>query len=353
MALLVNAQMTLASAPGTGDFALSAAVAGAQTFAAAGMVDGAYCTYRAEEGAGWEIGVGQYNAAVKFLSRAYVLASSAGASKVAFGAAAVVSQVAAPADLGHSFRNKLHNGMLRINQRKLTGTVTLPAGAYGHDGVKAGASGASYTLATAANGDGTMTGAGSAANTVKRIVEGVFYLPDSGSYVLTWLGTATARVYPKSSGSPPAFAAGIAVVLPNGEAVSAMSVPGVVAGADLVVEFDISSSKTLGRHQLALGLYPIPFERRDDERRRCLRYYREVPLGDRQYADAGGLLMVYRWDEEMASAPIAVIGAPLYSNNVAAAFVSYVDTSSARIGFTQQAAGWLQYDGSMTLSSEL
>ena len=46
------------------------------------------------------------------------------------------------------FRNRLYNASFAVNQRGVSGTVTLAAGAYGHDGVKAGASGATYTFAT-------------------------------------------------------------------------------------------------------------------------------------------------------------------------------------------------------------
>lgn len=43
-------------------------------------------------------------------------------------------------------RNKIINGNFNINQRKVSGTVTLSAGVYGHDRWKAGASGCTYTF---------------------------------------------------------------------------------------------------------------------------------------------------------------------------------------------------------------
>ena len=40
-----------------------------------------------------------------------------------------------------AFKNRLINAQLLINQRGVSGTVTLSAGAYGHDRFKASASG--------------------------------------------------------------------------------------------------------------------------------------------------------------------------------------------------------------------
>lgn len=48
-------------------------------------------------------------------------------------------------------KNAIINGNFGINQRGLSGTVTLAANAYGHDRWKAGASGCTYTFATANN----------------------------------------------------------------------------------------------------------------------------------------------------------------------------------------------------------
>ena len=48
-------------------------------------------------------------------------------------------------------KNAIINGNFAVNQRAVSGTVTLAAGAYGHDRFKAGASGCTYTFATANN----------------------------------------------------------------------------------------------------------------------------------------------------------------------------------------------------------
>ena len=68
-------------------------------------------------------------------------------------------------------------------------TVTLAPGAYGHDGVKAGASGATYTFAA------------SGLETTLTITAGSLILPieaglnEGGSYVASNAGTAPVRVW--------------------------------------------------------------------------------------------------------------------------------------------------------------
>lgn len=87
-----------------------------------------------------------------------------------------------------SHRNKIINPNFAINQRAVSGTVTLAAGAYGHDRWKAGAGGCTYTFATVQN----VTTLTISAGTLMQVIEGANLL--SGTHVLTWTGTATARV---------------------------------------------------------------------------------------------------------------------------------------------------------------
>lgn len=87
------------------------------------------------------------------------------------------------------FRNRLRNASFAINQRAVSGTVTLAAGVYGHDGVKAGAAGATYTFAA------------SGIDTALTITAGSLILPieagmiEGGNYVISQAGTAQARVW--------------------------------------------------------------------------------------------------------------------------------------------------------------
>ena len=67
------------------------------------------------------------------------------------------------------FKNRIINGQLNINQRGVSGTVTLAAGAYGHDRFKGGASGCTYTFATSGNVTTLTISAGS----LIQVIEGL------------------------------------------------------------------------------------------------------------------------------------------------------------------------------------
>ena len=85
-------------------------------------------------------------------------------------------------------KNKIINGNFAINQRGVSGTVSLSAGAYGHDRFKAGSSGCTYTFATNANVTTITITAGS----LQQVIEGVNL--QSGTHVLSWTGTAQAKI---------------------------------------------------------------------------------------------------------------------------------------------------------------
>lgn len=85
-------------------------------------------------------------------------------------------------------KNKLINPNFAVNQRAVSGTVVLAAGAYGHDRFKAGAGGCTYTFAMSLN----VTTITISAGTLMQIIEGVNLF--SGTHTLSWVGTATARI---------------------------------------------------------------------------------------------------------------------------------------------------------------
>lgn len=87
-------------------------------------------------------------------------------------------------------RNKIINPLFAINQRSVSGTVTLTAGKYGHDRFKAGASGCTYTFATS-NGVTTIT---ITAGSLIQTIEAAAFAGASGTYVLSWTGTAQGRI---------------------------------------------------------------------------------------------------------------------------------------------------------------
>jgi hypothetical protein len=96
------------------------------------------------------------------------------------------TQISTTNQLG--LRNRLINGNPLINQRVVSGSVVLAAGAYGHDRWKAGAGGCSYTFATALN----VTTITISAGTLQQVIEGINL--QSGTHVLSWVGTSTARI---------------------------------------------------------------------------------------------------------------------------------------------------------------
>jgi hypothetical protein len=86
------------------------------------------------------------------------------------------------------FKNRIINGQLNINQRAVSGTVTLTAGTYGHDRFKGGASGCTYTFATSNNVTTLTISAGS----LIQVVEGLNL--ESGTYTLSFTGTAQGKI---------------------------------------------------------------------------------------------------------------------------------------------------------------
>lgn len=90
------------TAGGTTDWTYSSAVTGYQGLSAAGAVNGATYSYRAESAdlSQWEVGTGVYNSGTGVLTRAAVLFNSSGTtSKINFTAAPQVAIVALAEDL--------------------------------------------------------------------------------------------------------------------------------------------------------------------------------------------------------------------------------------------------------------
>lgn len=91
---------------------------------------------------------------------------------------------------GPQYPNVIINPLFNINQRAVSGTVTLAANQYGHDRWKAGSGGCTYTFSTS-NGVTTIS---IAAGTLRQVVEAQMVAGVPGDYVLSWQGTAQGRI---------------------------------------------------------------------------------------------------------------------------------------------------------------
>jgi hypothetical protein len=154
-------------------------------------------------------------------------------------------------------KNRIINGGFIVNQRGYASGTNLASGAYGFDRWKSGYTNTALTF-TAGAQDTTVTI--STSGVLQQIIERA-NMP-AGTYVLSWTGTATGRVY-NSGGTPPAYAASPVLVTLNGS-------------ANVVVEFTASGgTRTLGTVQLERGTVPSPYEYRliGEETALCLRYY--------------------------------------------------------------------------------
>jgi hypothetical protein len=155
------------------------------------------------------------------------------------------------------YQNRIINGAFVINQRGYTSGTNLASGSYGFDRWKSGFTNTALTF-TAGSQSTTVTI--STSGVLQQIVERE-NMP-AGTYVLSWSGTATGRVY-NSGATPPSYAASPITVTLDGL-------------ANVVVEFTASgSTKTLGTVQLEAGTVFSPFEyrQRAAELLLCQRYY--------------------------------------------------------------------------------
>lgn len=141
---------------------------------------------------------------------------------------------------GGSTYNALQNGSFLINQRGVSGTISLAAGAYGHDRWRAGGSASSYSVAASGADNQATIGSGS----LVQVVNGADVT--SSAMTLSHQGTAQARVYAQGSAAP-AFAA------------CPITTTSLTPGAAAIVEF---STGTVLQPQLEAGATAHAYARR-------------------------------------------------------------------------------------------
>lgn len=224
--------------------------------------------------------------------------------------------------------NKLINPGFTVNQRAVTGTVTLSPGAYGHDRWKAGSSGCTYTFATV----NRLTTITITAGTLVQIVEAAGLT--NGTHVLSWGGTAQGRI----GGSGTYGASGVTAS---------------VAGAgNLTIEF---GTGTLSRPKLEVGTVPTPYFQRSpaEELALCQRYYETGTMQWSSYTSAatGTHTRVAFRVNKRATPTLSYV--PNVATNVSTFDIRDPSVDGARWYCITSAAGMFIWDGSWTASAEL
>jgi len=239
-------------------------------------------------------------------------------------------------------RNRFRNASFVINQRVVTGTVTLAAGAYGHDGLKAGSAGATYAFA------------GGGIDTTITISAGSLIMPveagliEGGSYVLSHEGSAQGRIWQGTgyagSGSYATASRG-----------APLAVSGLGGNTQTNAEF---SSGTILRPQFEPGANVQAFERCHPAIEMILaqRYFQSLLVSHLFTATAAG-----QFGGGAITLPVRMYGAPTLSalsggslTNIAADGASAMGNGAIRYFMLSTAAGAVEaYNRALTLSAEI
>ena len=113
------------STTGTGTMTLGAALAGFQTFAAAGLTTGATISYTIEDAFAWEVGRGVYNSTGPTLTRTLVQSSTG--SLLNLSGNAVVYITVLSFDLGGLVKGNGADQVFVENDQTVTASYTIPA----------------------------------------------------------------------------------------------------------------------------------------------------------------------------------------------------------------------------------
>jgi hypothetical protein len=185
------------------------------------------------------------------------------------------------------FRNKIINGDFRINQRAYVSAANLASGSYGFDRWKSNFTNTTLTFTSAPQGQSLTINSGGG---IEQVIERE-NMP-AGTYILTWTGTATGRVY-NTGATPPSYAASPILVTLDGT-------------ANVEVEFTASGgTRTLQNVQLEAGSVASAFERRPigTELALCQRYYW-------RWTAAGNTISYYTMAQARATTAYVLIAGP-------------------------------------------
>ena len=168
-------------------------------------------------------------------------------------------------DLVGTNPNLVINGNFTINQRAYVSAANLASGTYGFDRWKSNYTNTTLTYTSAPAGQSVTINSGGG---LQQIIEQA-NVP-AGTYVLSFTGTATGRIY-NSGGTPPSYAASPITFAADGL-------------ANVVVEFTASGgTKTLSKVKLELSTSPTAFSYAggtiQGELAACQRYFRNLNHG--------------------------------------------------------------------------
>jgi hypothetical protein len=163
---------------------------------------------------------------------------------------------------GFDFRNKIINGNPRINQRGYVSGAATTAGQYTLDRWKVTGTGG-ITFSTTNNKTTITIPSG---QTIQQVIEGLNL--DTGTYVLSWEGTAQGRVNSGSYGTSGAVTASV------------------TGGTNTTIEFNAG---TVTNIQFEQGTVVTPFERRNYgcELAMCQRYFVALRYSNGAYLGTG------------------------------------------------------------------
>lgn len=219
-------------------------------------------------------------------------------------------------------KNRIINGGFILNQRVYVSGTSLSSGTYGHDRWKGGASGGTYTFTQGALGVNTTVTI--TAGTLVQVIEGC-NVAEGGTYVLSWTGTAQARLNNGAYGAS-----------------GTVTVTGWVAGTNLPVEF---GTGTCGSVQLEKGSTATSFDYRDYGREliMCQRYFELMDYSDAANQAIGNSSAWSAANDSWASVQYKVLKRTTPSATSTGTIIMYGGAS------TSTATPSLQYIGQMGL----